>query len=305
MDIKNTNIIEAITKMNISHMFQGRVMSFECIEKNQKIIDTFKCPVCLDFFKEPLMSECGHNFCTDCIKKIHGKPMRCCNRITKTSCMIIDCPMCRTEIHTCMLNKNINLTSTIDALQVRCLQKRKGTCSKEIYLEGIENHLKNDCNFVHLNCRYECGGARRYRGRKIEHELKCLKNPKTKIDCPDCSENVFAVQLKEHKTKSCPDAIVSCNVTTLCTKKIKRGELQEHIKNDCNEHIELLTKDNNRLVMELQSKEKEFKLELERLNHEKYLKIEEIEGKVYNIDNKYLPHLTFHNSLLRAIHGHI
>ncbi|XP_043923862.1 zinc-binding protein A33-like [Protopterus annectens] len=50
--------------------------------------DHFLCPVCLDFFKEPVMLECGHNFCKSCIDK------------TWDSQEIILCPECREEFPT-------------------------------------------------------------------------------------------------------------------------------------------------------------------------------------------------------------
>lgn len=250
-----------MSEMKISRIFQNEEFHFECIEKNEKIIETVKCPVCLDFFKTPSMFECGHNFCKDCIKKL---PIEKC--YVHGSCTLVKCPICRQESHTSNLKKNINLASTVDALQVRCLQKSvTTTCSKEIYIEGIENHIQNDCGHTMLKCRYECGNAY-FRGEKIAHELVCLKNPETKIDCPDCSENIFAVQLEEHRKKSCPETIVSCSVTTLCKHKRRRCELQQHIKIKYEYHIELLKQENDRLVKELLEREEKIKTQIKSTN---------------------------------------
>jgi len=273
----------SLETIKISRVFQDREVSFECIEKNQKILETLKCPICLDFFKEPLMAACGHNLCKDCTKKFPEK--KCSEHI---KCSLFKCPMCREQIHSSMFTKNINLASTIDVIQVRCQQNLTSVrglesipevgniqCSKEIYLEGIEHHLKNECENCIVNYQYECG-YKNIRSLKVSHELVCLKNPETKIPCPDCSESVFAILLEEHKKNECSESIVSCTVTHLCKKKFKRCELEQHIKNESCEHIKLLKNENCNLYkdgkkfwinsinsnIELKEQEEKFKIEL-------------------------------------------
>lgn len=41
----------SLETIKISRVFQDREVSFECIEKNQKILETLKCPICLDFLR--------------------------------------------------------------------------------------------------------------------------------------------------------------------------------------------------------------------------------------------------------------
>ncbi|XP_072890441.1 zinc-binding protein A33-like [Hemitrygon akajei] len=52
------------------------------------------CPVCLDFFTDPVILECGHNFCRSCIT-------RCWEREERNSC-----PECREEIADRILRAN-------------------------------------------------------------------------------------------------------------------------------------------------------------------------------------------------------
>ena len=32
------------------------------------------CAICLDYFTDPVMTDCGHNFCRDCIRRCWGQP---------------------------------------------------------------------------------------------------------------------------------------------------------------------------------------------------------------------------------------
>ncbi|XP_072891230.1 zinc-binding protein A33-like [Hemitrygon akajei] len=51
----------------------------------ESLIEEIICPICLDFFTDPVILECGHNFCRSCIT-------RCWEREERNSC-----PECRAE----------------------------------------------------------------------------------------------------------------------------------------------------------------------------------------------------------------
>uniref|UniRef100_A0A3B4DJL7 RING-type domain-containing protein n=1 Tax=Pygocentrus nattereri TaxID=42514 RepID=A0A3B4DJL7_PYGNA len=36
----------------------------------EAIEQTLKCPVCMDFFTDPVLLPCGHNFCRTCIHTV-------------------------------------------------------------------------------------------------------------------------------------------------------------------------------------------------------------------------------------------
>lgn len=287
-----------VTKM--TRVFQDREVSFECIEKNQRMIDTLKCYLCLEIFKEPRMTDCGHKFCSSCLIKV--KPTKKCDE--HDWCMLKECPLCRKIVHPGMLIKDLHLSSTIDSIQVRCLQKLNSECgnyicSEEIYVEGIENHLKNNCHYCLVNCKYECGSSN-YIFDRDEHESSCLKNPETKIHCPKCSESVYAVFLKKHTENDCPEGIVSCTVTSFCKKKIKRCELEQHVKNESFEHINILNKRMdirfeiiNKLEKELNEKDKKHSEEIKRMKR----RIREYERERPKTKNNYISIQTWENEV--------
>ncbi|XP_043922404.1 nuclear factor 7, brain-like [Protopterus annectens] len=68
--------------------------------------DDFLCPVCLDFFKEPVILECGHHFCKSCIDK------------TWDSEDIILCPVCRHELPVKKYTVNRLLSKIVDTAEM-------------------------------------------------------------------------------------------------------------------------------------------------------------------------------------------
>ena len=61
-------------------------------------------------------------------------------------------------------------------LRVFCSKKEK-SCEWKGELRDLETHLREDCNYVEEECRYECG--RRYQRRLLrDHEMdECPKRP--------------------------------------------------------------------------------------------------------------------------------
>uniref|UniRef100_UPI00398F36AB zinc-binding protein A33-like n=1 Tax=Pristiophorus japonicus TaxID=55135 RepID=UPI00398F36AB len=54
-------------------------------QQSESLSEDLNCPICLDFFTDPVMLECGHNFCRSCITQCWDK--------TETK----SCPECREE----------------------------------------------------------------------------------------------------------------------------------------------------------------------------------------------------------------
>ncbi|XP_028372652.2 E3 ubiquitin-protein ligase TRIM50 [Phyllostomus discolor] len=68
--------------------------------------DRLQCPICLEVFKEPLMLQCGHSYCKDCLVSL--------------SCHLdseLRCPVCRQEVDGSS-SPNISLARVIEALRL-------------------------------------------------------------------------------------------------------------------------------------------------------------------------------------------
>lgn len=210
----------------ITRKILEKEVSFECIETNTKLIENLKCSICLDFFIDPYISKCQHNFCKNCITTTFGV-------IKKNT----KCPLCRTEIHSTDLIKNIHLSETISTLTIKCLQSSTDkVCSSIIDICGIHNHVKNECDYFKINCRYSCD-FNCYRYNVKSHEQICLKNPKFKINCSLCLESIYAIDRENHRN-ICSKEIIECDY--YCGEKILRSNIKIHYKEFGEKHAESL-----------------------------------------------------------------
>ena len=75
--------------------------------------ENFKCALCLDFFTAPvLMTNCGHNYCQECLTGMAETPW--------------PCPVCRKEQHQSpdQLARNYFLEQTVQSF----IETRKNIC---------------------------------------------------------------------------------------------------------------------------------------------------------------------------------
>ncbi|XP_048345333.1 E3 ubiquitin-protein ligase TRIM7-like [Sphaerodactylus townsendi] len=111
----------------------------------QELCDELTCPVCLEYFKSPVMlTECGHNFCRACLPRGWGA---------------ISCPVCRGAIQPRNLKPNRQLANVVEIAKKLSLQGgreeeeakkapnlqegKPGTCKKhreplKLFCEGDE-----------------------------------------------------------------------------------------------------------------------------------------------------------------------
>uniref|UniRef100_A0A8C0JCU2 RING-type domain-containing protein n=1 Tax=Chelonoidis abingdonii TaxID=106734 RepID=A0A8C0JCU2_CHEAB len=73
------------------------------------------CPVCLEYFTEPVTLECGHNFCRACISQ--------CWEGSDTAA---SCPQCRETVQQRNLRPNRQLTNMVEITKRLSLQPAKG-----------------------------------------------------------------------------------------------------------------------------------------------------------------------------------
>ncbi|KAG9485795.1 hypothetical protein GDO78_008728 [Eleutherodactylus coqui] len=65
------------------------------------------CPICLEVFKDPVMLQCGHSYCRDCLWGLMKDPH-----------ILLLCPVCRQEVDYSSSPPNVTLKRLIETLQI-------------------------------------------------------------------------------------------------------------------------------------------------------------------------------------------
>ncbi|XP_074872852.1 uncharacterized protein LOC142024615 [Carettochelys insculpta] len=104
------------------------------------------CSICLDLFRDPVTTECGHSFCRDCITQLCEE-----GKIT------VVCPHCRSMFHRKNLKPNRELKNIVDSVrQLSALQEEEESgrvTSCEKHNEPLKLYCKNDQRPICVICR--------------------------------------------------------------------------------------------------------------------------------------------------------
>ena len=249
----------------------------EFVERPTDPLQGGECPLCLLVLKEPcLISCCGHKYCRACIElvKRDSKP----------------CPLCNAKDFTFLQERG--LERFLKDLDVWCTYRGDG-CDWKGKLGSLELHLNinpspesqlTGCQFVGVNCMYECGEWFEHRHISTHGTCQCLKRPyscdycrdysstfedvikfhypqcdKYPVDCPNnCREYSFERQeLESHLENDCPLVTTDCPFQYAgCDAQITREDMPEHMK-DTATHLTLLASVTHSLVKENQALAKE------------------------------------------------
>lgn len=86
--------------------------------KAEDFTKELSCPLCLEWFKEPVILPCGHNFCRPCIEEIWGKVEVCL------------CPECQSQFPDRQYIGNTVLEKLVEKIKSFHVGKCQQKCSK-------------------------------------------------------------------------------------------------------------------------------------------------------------------------------
>ncbi|XP_053428276.1 E3 ubiquitin-protein ligase TRIM17 isoform X3 [Nycticebus coucang] len=143
----------------------------DAVELARKLKEEATCSICLDYFTDPVMTSCGHNFCRECIQlsweKAKGKKGR---RRRKGN---FSCPECRETSPHRNLRPNRLLTKVAEmARQHPGLQKRD-LCS--LHQEPLKLFCEEDQSPICVVCR-EAKEHRLHRALPLDEAVQGYKN---------------------------------------------------------------------------------------------------------------------------------
>ncbi|XP_044840065.1 zinc finger protein RFP-like [Mauremys mutica] len=113
------------------------------------------CPICLEYFKDPVIIDCGHNFCRACIAQ--------CWEGANTD---ISCPQCRETVQQGNLRPNRQLANVIEIAKRLSLQAAKEAGEERVYGEHQET-LKLFCEENQTPICVVCDRSRAHRAHMV------------------------------------------------------------------------------------------------------------------------------------------
>uniref|UniRef100_UPI00398F8C35 nuclear factor 7, ovary-like n=1 Tax=Pristiophorus japonicus TaxID=55135 RepID=UPI00398F8C35 len=198
-------------------------------EQAQSLAEEAICPICRDFFCDPVILECGHNFCRSCITQ-------CWEKKEKNSC-----PECREEFP----ERNVRvLASPAEKARKFTLnpKEKENKLHCEEHQEELKLFCKTDKKLICLICR----NAREHR----EHHFMPIKE---------------AVGIYKEQLKSSLDSLTEKKSAVLEIERQQKQKISEikqqsssqqtHITSEFTKMHEILIEKEQRLIRDLREQE--------------------------------------------------
>lgn len=127
-------MIHSLTTMDIDPLIVFNAASPAGAANCAMLMDELMCPICLDVFKYPMTTTCGHTFCLSCLY----------NAFLKTSC----CPVCKKNTMCCMypnqVIRSLSHIVTRATNQLQLTSMKKCHCRVEVLANTAHENLVLD-----------------------------------------------------------------------------------------------------------------------------------------------------------------
>ncbi|XP_059814151.1 zinc-binding protein A33-like [Hypanus sabinus] len=203
------------------------------------------CPVCLDFFTDPVSLECGHNFCRSCITRYWEREQR------------NSCPECREEFADRTLRASRALANLAEKFRNLNLNP-KGKESKR-HCEEHEEELKLFCETDKTPICVICAVAeehREHRFRPIKEAVKnymVKTNDQIKSSLDSLTKKKSDFQEKEQQQKEKISGVQE-----------QSHSLQSHVTSQFAELRQIITEKEQSLLRDLREEEKRILNQMEK-----------------------------------------
>ncbi len=181
------------------------------IEKSNDI-EEFYCPLCNGILNDPVIDKCSHTFCKICFEKYYNK--------------FKSCPISKQKLDEENLTLVPLISKTIGKKEIKCKNINKG-CNWIGKISDLKKHLYEDCKKFLIKCPFENCNLNIMRENLTDHKNKCEFRS---VECEDCKK-IFPFKYLSDHSKICLKKKINCPQN--CGKIIERGEIDNHIKFNC------------------------------------------------------------------------
>ncbi|XP_053149700.1 zinc finger protein RFP-like [Hemicordylus capensis] len=218
----------------------------------QILYDETTCPICLEYFKDPVSVECGHIFCRVCITQVWEKSPRDAS-----------CPQCRLPCQQRNIRPIRQLASIVELVKKFSLQMAKGADALGKICERHQEPLKLFCKDNQVLICVVCDKSREHRQHKvipkeeasteykakIQNHLKFLnKERETIISSKLSAETQNQILLKQTETERQKIVAEFKQLHQFleeqeCLLLVKLKDLDDKVKGNGNKHIAKLSEE--------------------------------------------------------------
>eukprot|EP00062_Callorhinchus_milii_P026143 gi/632987913/ref/XP_007882822.1/ PREDICTED: zinc-binding protein A33-like [Callorhinchus milii] len=200
----------------------------------QRLTEELNCPICLDFFTDPVTLECGHNFCRSCITRSWEKQ--------ETN----SCPECRQVIAKRNLKVNWALVKIVEKAQELSLASTEMAIKR--HCEKHREELKLFCETDKKLLCAVCSHGQEHRGHSFLPIEEAAEIYKGKV------KSSFASLTQRKETALQTEAKQRQKMSQL---KGQVSSLQTRVRADFAEMHQSLTDREQRVMRELRQREEE------------------------------------------------
>ncbi|XP_072331707.1 zinc-binding protein A33-like isoform X1 [Scyliorhinus torazame] len=197
----------------------------------QSLTEETICPICLDFFTDPVSLDCGHNFCRSCISQCWEKEIN-------------SCPECREEFPERNLRINRALANLTE--KTRKLNLNRKVKESKLHCEKHQEELKLFCETDKKLICVICRDSREHKSHNflpIDEAVEIYKN-QLKSSLDSLTEKKSAVLETELKQKRKISEVME-----------QSSSLQTHITSEFSKMHQILTEKEQRLLRDLREEE--------------------------------------------------
>eukprot|EP00127_Corallochytrium_limacisporum_P004905 Clim_evm49s191 gene=Clim_evmTU49s191 len=119
-----------------------------------EVAPSFLCKLCNDLIVAPVITDCGHTFCRQCVASAGEEGV---------------CPQHESGFSRVL--PNLALKDQLDQLQLHCPNHELG-CETELLMKDLDSH-KTECEYTPTQCP-QCGSKRVPRRSFTDHLMKCF-----------------------------------------------------------------------------------------------------------------------------------
>ncbi|XP_072331789.1 zinc-binding protein A33-like isoform X1 [Scyliorhinus torazame] len=220
------------------------------------------CPICLDFFTDPVSLECGHNFCRSCITQCWEKERN-------------SCPECRQEFPERILRANrilANLAEKARKLKLNGKEKESKLHCEE-HQEELKLFCETDKKLICVNC-VDSQEHREHRFIPIQKAVEIYKDG-VKSSFDSLTEKKSTVLEMEQQQKQKISQIRKQSVS-----------LQSHITSEFTKMHQILTEKEQRFIRDLREEEEKILKPMEENLCEIQENLNSIQEKLSKLENQ-------------------